>query len=137
MTSERQHGGFRVDLLLSCAVQTVLPLCPALEFQSQRVYSSKHLLYPFLCVSPLVFSCSLLEWSSRSLFNSTGSNLFYTGPHSSHVSSARRQPVKVLEVETSCQLIYHFPQGKKCWNNLESKEYSEDDMYCFLQGQFC
>lgn len=52
--------------------------------------------------------------------------------------SARRQPVKVLEVETSCQLIYHFLlKVRNAETTWKVREYSEDDMYCFLQGQIC
>lgn len=65
----------------------------------------------------------------------TWSELFRVLPHPLHACTTCRQLIEVLEVETGCQLVDHFLQGQKCWDDLEGKEDSEDDVYCFLQGE--
>lgn len=107
LASGRQHLGFGANILIH-TLYKVSSLPPTLEFQSECIQNNCFV--PFLILELWYFpnSYSLLEWSVRFSLN-TGSDLFYTWPHPSHVSSVCREPVKVLEVETNCQLINHFP----------------------------
>lgn len=90
--------------------------------------------FPSLVSGVLSLSQSSCLICRRHLF-SAGSELFCTRPPPPHYCAVCRQPIKVLEVETGRQLVDHFLQGQKRRDDLESKEDSEDDMYCSFQGQ--